>query len=176
MIRKHRRRHGHNGRFGATTVQRRVLYHIAVQPAAYAAPRHSPKGAFANVPTRVPANVPARVPAGVKRNFSNSTLRVRDARGYGPEIGRGITSECTRPRPAGVSGIIQFLLLRVRGRTRVRSRDRPGNHQLSYPPASRGREWNFSIPLSPRARTHAGTIQRTTSKSPAFVPARVPRA
>ena len=37
-----------------------------------ASPRHSPNGAL----------VPARVPAGVKRNFSNSTLRVRDARGY----------------------------------------------------------------------------------------------
>ena len=50
--------------------------------------RHSPKGALANAPARVPANVPARVPAGVKRNFSNSTLRVRNARGYGPENSR----------------------------------------------------------------------------------------
>ena len=28
---------------------------------------------------------------------------------------------------------------------------------LSCPPASRGRKWNFTIPLSPRAGTHAGT-------------------
>ena len=33
------------------------------------------------------------------------------------------------------------------GRTRVQSRDRPATLQLSYPPASRGREWNFTIPL-----------------------------
>ena len=63
----------------------------------------------------------------------------------------------TRPRLAGVNGIFQFLILRVRGRTRVQSRDRPATHLLSYPPASRGREWNFPIPLSPRAGTHAGT-------------------
>ena len=31
----------------------------------------------------------------------------------------------TRPRPAGVSGIFQFLILRVRGRTRVQSRELP---------------------------------------------------
>ena len=37
------------------------------------------------------------------------------------------------------------------GRTRVRSREAPANPQLSYPPASRGREWNFPIPHSPRA-------------------------
>ena len=83
---------------------------------------------------------------------------------------------CTRPRPAGVNGILQFLFLRVRGRTRVRSRELPANHQMTYPPASRGREWNFTIPLSPRAGTHAGTVQRTTSESPDDVPARVPRA
>ena len=69
--------------------------------------------------------------------------------------------ECTRPRPAGVNGIFQFLFLRVRGRTRVRPREQPANHQLTYPPASRGREWNFPIPLPPRAGTHAGTAQRT---------------
>ena len=57
------------------------------------------------------------------------------------------TTYCTRPRPAGVNGIFQFLILRVRGRTRVQSREPPANPQLAYPPASRGREWNFAIPL-----------------------------
>ena len=44
----------------------------------------------------------------------------------------------------------------------------------SYPPASRGREWNWIIPLSPRAGTHAGTEQRTADVAPECVPARVP--
>ena len=56
----------------------------------------------APAPATVSASVPARVPAGVKRNFSNPTLRVRDAREYGPENSRRFTRECTRPRPAGV--------------------------------------------------------------------------
>ena len=34
--------------------------------------------------------------------------------------------------------------------------------RLSYPPASRGREWNLQIPHSPRARTHAGTSAETS--------------
>ena len=46
----------------------------------------------------------------------------------------------------------------------------------SYPPASRGREWNFKIPRSPRAGTHAGTVQRTAGGSPGSVPARGKRA
>ena len=56
----------------------------------------------------------------------------------------------TRPRPAGVSGFLQSLSPRA-GRTRVQSREPPAKLQLSYPPASRGREWNFTIPHSPRA-------------------------
>ena len=47
-----------------------------------------------------------------------------------------VISDCTRPRPAGVNGIFQFLFLRVRGRTRVRSREQLGNH-LSVPAGRR---------------------------------------
>ena len=46
--------------------------------------------------------------------FSNSTLRVRDARGYSPENHQRLSSSRTRPRPAGVNGIFKFLFLRVR--------------------------------------------------------------
>ena len=47
--------------------------------------------------------------------FYNSAFSAcGDARGYGPEKYRRISSICTRPRPAGVSGILQFLILRVR--------------------------------------------------------------
>ena len=44
--------------------------------------------------------------------------------------------------------------LRVRGRTRVQSRDQPANPQLAYPHASRGREWNLQfLILRVRGRT-----------------------
>ena len=102
-----------------------------------APPRHSPKGALANEPTRVPANVPARVPAGVKRNFSNSTFRVRNARGYDSTLTQRLTCFRTRPRPAGVSGILKFLALRVRGRTRVRFRPHPATCLRPVPYALR---------------------------------------
>ena len=87
-------------------------------------------------------------PAGVSGILQFLFSACEDARGYSPENHRRISSFRTRPRPAGVNGILQFLFLRVRGRTRVRSRELPANPQLTYPPASRGREWNFSIPLS----------------------------
>ena len=99
---------------------------------------------------------------GREWNFSIPFLRVRDARGYTPEIDQRIPTIRTRPRPAGVNGILQFLLLRVRGRTRVQPSDQPASPQHPYPPASRGRERNFQIPHSPRAGTHPGTAQRTT--------------
>ena len=48
-----------------------------------------------------------------------------DARGYSPAISQHLPSIRTRPRPAGVSGIFKFLILRVRGRTRVQPREPP---------------------------------------------------
>ena len=68
----------------------------------------------------------------------------------------------TRPRPAGVNGIYRFLILRVRDARGYVSRDQLETLRLSYPPASRGREWNLLIPHSPRARTHAGTSAETS--------------
>ena len=62
-----------------------------------------------------------------------------DARGYGAENSRCCTGECTRPRPAGVSGTFKFLALRVRGRTRVRSSPPREDQKLHNPPlATRG--------------------------------------
>ena len=69
-----------------------------------------------------------------------------------------------------MSGIFQFLIP-PRARTHAGTSPVISLHLLSYPPASRGREWNFPIPLPPRARTHAGTSPVISLHLPSYPPA-----
>ena len=63
--------------------------------------------------------------------------------------------------------------LRVRGRTRVRSREQPANHLMTYPPASRGREWNFTIPLlRVRGRTRVRSREQPATPHLSYPPVR----
>ena len=111
--------------------------------------------------------------------FPNSSLRVRDARGYSPENHQQHPSFRTRPRPAGVSGILQFLILRVRDARGYT----PENHQripsfrTRLRPAGVSGIFKFLFSACEDARGYGPeNHQRTTREPPAFVPARVPRA
>ena len=70
-----------------------------------------------------------------------------------------VLSDCTRPRPAGGKGIVQFLSPRARTHAGTKpASDQPVISECTRPRPAGGEKGICKF-HSPRARTHAGTIE-----------------